>query len=96
MNEEEKFICQQMRTYSDAGLYKNNSAVLAILSAQPSIYNEVESAQKLAQHLRVWMDKYENLFTARKDMCLVYVGVEDGVPYPSEVDEQINQWLEQN
>ena len=93
MNDEERFICQQMRIYSDAGIYKNNQAILSYLDAQPTIYKEIPLAHQLAQHLRVWISKYENLFIQNKDMCLVYVGVEDGVPYPSAVDQQIKDWL---
>ena len=96
MNEEERFICQQMRAYSDSGIYTNNLAVLNELEANPALFDEIPLAFQLAKHLRVWIDKYRTVFTERQDMCLVYVGVEDGVPYPSEVDDQIKQWLAQN
>jgi hypothetical protein len=29
-------------------------------------------------------------------MCLLYVGVEDGVPYPSGVDKEVKAWLLKN
>lgn len=94
MNEEERFICQQMRAYSDTGIYNNNLTVLNELEANPQIFDEIPLAFQLAKHLRVWIDKYKTVFKERQDMCLVYVGVEDGVPYPSDVDDQIKQWLE--
>ncbi len=96
MNEEEVFVCQQMRAYSDSGIYTNNLAVLNELEANPVLFEEIPLAFQLAKHLRVWIDKYRTVFSERSDMCLVYVGVEDGVPYPSEVDDQIKDWLAQN
>lgn len=93
MNMEEKFVCQQMRAFSDTGLFKNNSAVLAEIEAHPAIIKEIPLTNELAQHLRIWIDKYNSVFKVNQNMCLVYVGVEDGVPYPSEVDQQIKQWL---
>lgn len=93
MNKEERFICQQMRAFSDIGLYQNNSAVLNTLIEHPKIMQEIPAAEQLAQHLRVWVNKYQAVFSKHPDMCLVYVGVEDGVPYPSEVDTQIREWL---
>lgn len=96
MNEEEKFICQQMRAYSDTGIYTNNLAVLQELEANPVLFEEIPLAHQLAKHLRMWIDKYHSVFSTRQDMCLVYVGVEDGVPYPSKVDDQIKEWLRAN
>lgn len=93
MNEEERFICQQMRAYSDAGIYNNNLAVLTLLELHPRIFDEIPLSRKLAEHLRVWLDKYTHVFSVNPKMCLIYVGVEDGVPYPSKVDNQIYDWL---
>ncbi|MGQ8366873.1 winged helix-turn-helix domain-containing protein [Glaciecola sp. 1036] len=96
MNDEETFICDQMRAYTDTGIYKHNQAILEDLQNNPEIYDLIPASKQLAQHLRIWIDKYHQVFSQREDMCLVYVGVEDGVPYPSEVDKQIDAWLEAN
>lgn len=96
MNEEERFICAQMRAYSDTGIYKNNSAVLTELEENPAVYDAIPAASQLAQHLRIWINKYEHVFVKREDMCLVYVGVEDDVPYPKEVDKQIKDYIQRN
>lgn len=93
MNEQEKFVCQQVRAFSDTGLFKNNAAVLTLIEQNPEVIQIIPLANKLSEHLHVWLDKYQSVFTQRQDMCLVYVGVEDGVPYPSGVDKQIKEWL---
>ena len=47
----------------------------------------------LRQHLVFWLDKYERVFLKRPEMCLLYTGVEDGVPFPNGVDEKVRRWI---
>ncbi|WP_235938939.1 winged helix-turn-helix domain-containing protein [Thalassotalea algicola] len=93
MTSDEKFVCQQIRAFSSSGLLKNNQAILDELESNHHIYDEIPLAKNLAQHLRIWIDKHNNVFSTREDMCLIYVGVEDGMPYPSGVDQQVKAWL---
>lgn len=94
LNEEEKFIFQQIRSITETGLYKNNLAIVAELSSNPQIFSEIELTSELQQHLIFWLNKYESIFLERQDMCLLYVGVEDGVAYPAEVNQNIKDWLD--
>lgn len=67
-----------------------------MLEANPALFEHIEGTRELKQHLRFWLDKYHGVFINREDMCLLYSGVEDGVPYPSGVDEAVLTWLTQN
>jgi DNA-binding winged helix-turn-helix (wHTH) protein len=94
--QQEKFVCDQMRAITSTGLMKNNQAIVDILDTTPAIFEQIEQAKALQQHLRFWLNKYHAVFTQREDMCLLYVGVEDDVPYPSGVDQRVKEWLAQN
>lgn len=47
----------------------------------------------LRQHLVFWLNKFDRVFVNNKAMCLLYTGVEDGVPFPSYVDDVIKEEL---
>ena len=96
LNEEEKFIFAQIRAMTETGLYQNNFKVVDTLSNHSKIFEQIEGTQELYQHLSFWLNKYHSVFNKRQDMCLLYVGVEDGLPYPSEVNQNIKLWLEQH
>ncbi len=93
LNSQELFVFQQIRSITESGLYKNNLSILSELSSNPRIFDEIELTRELQQHLIFWVNKYESVFVNREYMCLLYVGVEDGVPYPAEVNQNIKKWL---
>ncbi|MBL4661828.1 MAG: winged helix-turn-helix domain-containing protein [Alcanivoracaceae bacterium] len=93
LNEQEKFVFDQIRAMTDTGLYQNNVKIIEQLNSHPKIYSQIKGTRELQQHLTFWLNKYSSVFTQRQDMCLLYVGVEDGVPYPNEVNQNIKDWL---
>lgn len=92
-NQEEAFVCAQMRAITETGLMENNRNIVNTLSEHPIIFDYFADAKVLQQHLIFWLNKYDSVFRQREDMCLVYVGVEDNVPYPSGIDQKIKDWL---
>lgn len=96
MNQQERFVCSQMRAITDTGLMQNNKNIVDTLDKHPAIFEHIEQAKALQQHLRFWLNKYESVFKTRQDMCLLYVGVEDKLPYPSGVDQKIKEWVVEN
>ncbi len=94
MNEEELFLFDQIRAYTDGPMLENNQLILDLINHNPKILTEIPLADELRSHLTIWLNKYHKIFSKNKKMALLYVGVEDGAPYPSEVDKQVNQWLE--
>lgn len=93
MNDAERFVFDQIRGMTNVGLYQNNTKILVELNEHPEIFDLIEGTKALEQHLIFWVNKYHSVFVQREDMCLLYVGVEDGVPYPQEVNQNIIEWL---
>jgi len=49
---------------------------------------------KLKDHLLIWRAKYDGTFVNQPEMCLLYTGVNEGVPFPSELEAQLWKFLE--
>lgn len=96
MTEQEQFICQQVRAYSEGPLYESNLNMYKLLIETPELIDVFPMAQKLKTHLSIWLNKHKKVFLTNHKMCLVYVGVEDGAPFPSELDQQVKDWLKSN
>ncbi len=94
LNNQEKFVFDQIRAMTDNGLYQNNLKILDHLNSHPELYKLIKGSKELQQHLTFWINKYHSVFKQREDMCLLYVGVEDDVPYPSDVNKNVKDWLQ--
>lgn len=93
MNQEERFIFDQMRAMTSGTLYQGNRNMLRLLENNPSLIRELPKLGDVRKHLSFWLKKYDTIFVVRKDMGLLYVGVEDAVPFPSGIDGQVSAWL---
>ena len=60
----------------------------------PEVLDELLSLADLHQHLVFWLNKFEKVFARRPEMCLLYTGVEDGVPFPENLDAELKTWIE--
>ncbi|MCW8879620.1 MAG: winged helix-turn-helix domain-containing protein [Kangiellaceae bacterium] len=96
LTEEEKFIFEHIRAMTEGPLNQGNSEILSLLNQHPEVFEEIDVFFDLNNHLQIWKSKYDKVFLKRKDMCLVYVGVEEGVPFPSEVDALVDSWIRKN
>lgn len=96
LSEREKFIFEQIKAMTAGPLNKGNSDILFLLDEHPEMYREIDTFTPLHSHLQIWKSKFDNVFKQREDMGLVYVGVEDGVPFPSEIDELVDSWIIEN
>ncbi len=96
MNEQERFICQQSRAYTEGPLYENNQAALDLLIENAAVVKALPLANELITHLTLWLNKYHRVFVDSEKMCLLYVGVEDGAKYPADFDQQLADWLADN
>ena len=93
LNHDEKFLFEQIRAMTEGPLYKGNQEILSIIEQNPEVLNQVSAMKELRQHLVFWLNKYERIFLKKPEMCLLYAGVEDGVPFPKGIDGQIAKWL---
>jgi len=94
MNKEELFLFHQIREITKTGLFPSNKAIFELLENNTEIYKKIPKTKALYNHLKFWLNKYQAVFKNREDMCLLYVGVEDGAPYPSGVDQAVKDWLQ--
>jgi hypothetical protein len=93
LTSEERFAFDQIRALTSGHLHEANQGMLDELERNPNLVKAVPSLTKLRQHLVFWLNKYQSTFVTRADMCLLYGGVEDGVPYPREADRVVVEWL---
>lgn len=90
---DEKFIFEQIRAFTSGPLLKGNRELLALLDNHPELYEEIDSFLQLHSHLQIWLNKYDQVFKHHPEMAVLYIGVEDGVPFPTEIDKQVEDWI---
>ena len=93
MTEEEKFQFDQVRAMTEGPLYDGNRSILEILNQNSELLDKIPALTLLRQHLVFWLNKYDKVFANNPKMCLLYTGVEDGVPFPVGLDATIARWL---
>lgn len=85
----ERFEFDQIRALTEGPLVQGNKAVLEILEEHPDLLDKMPLLVDLRQHLVFWVNKYERVFVRTPGMCLLYTGVEDGVPFPPGIDRTV-------
>lgn len=94
MTDEEKRLHQTIRGYTQNVTRPYNEEALNILTMHPDLKTKVKRLKKLEQHLVIWKSKYESTFEGDKTVCLVYIGVEERVPFPKGIENDIREYLE--
>jgi len=89
----QRFVFDQIRGITDGSLLSANSQVAKILNEHPDLASKIASFTPLVNHLNFWLAKYHQVFSQRQDMCVLYVGVEDNLPFPRTVDDDVATWL---
>lgn len=93
MTDEEKRLHQTIRGYTKNVTRPYNEEALRLLTEHPDIKDKVKRLKKLEQHLVIWKSKYESTFEHDETVCLVYVGVEERVPFPKGIENDIREYL---
>jgi len=93
LTEREKFEFDQIRAITEGPLNNGNRRIVEILEEVPELLDELPALTDLRQHLVFWVNKFDRVFSQNKAMCLLYTGVEDGVPFPSHIDDIVQEWL---
>lgn len=96
MNENEHFEFDQIRALTQGPLFEGNNSILQIIGQNPTLRDVLPILGALKTHLIIWLNKYNRVFINNKKMALNFTGVEDGVPFPFGVDEEIENWLSVN
>jgi len=92
----ERFEFDQIRAITEGSLQEGNRKVLELLETNSQLLDIAPKMTLLRQHLRFWLNKYDRVFARNPAMCLLYTGVEDGVPFPPGLDGILEDWLEQH
>jgi hypothetical protein len=93
LNEAERFEFDQIRAMTEGPLYNGNRRILELLENVQGLTDEILELTDLRQHLVFWLNKFDRVFRNNKAMCLLYTGVEDGVPFPAHLDDAIAECL---
>jgi DNA-binding winged helix-turn-helix (wHTH) protein len=93
LSDEQQFVFAQIRAITTGALFTGNNKMYQLLQQYPELKQQLPTLSELERHLSFWLSKYNQVFLKRKDMCLLYVGVEDGVPFPSAIDKEVADWL---
>jgi hypothetical protein len=94
LSEEEKFDFDQIRAMTEGPLQRGNRQLLDAIEGNTAVLDAVPQMVALRQHLVFWLNKYDKVFAGNRAMCLLYTGVEDGVPFPNGIDSTVKTWLE--
>jgi hypothetical protein len=95
MSPSERFEFEMIRAITEGLLHHANTKIAALLATNPSLLMEIPNLRALQQHLEFWLNKFERVFLRQPGMCVLYVGVEDGVPFPRDLDREVETWLGQ-
>jgi hypothetical protein len=93
LDRDERFQFDQIRAMTEGPLHDGNQTILRTLERFPELMEEIPSLLALRQHLVFWLNKYDRVFTKTPAMSLLYTGVEDGVPFPKGIDQEVSLWL---
>lgn len=93
MDRKERFLHANIRNYTQTVLSKCNARILELLKEHPGLLTEIPLVHELKHHLTVWLAKYEGFFQYTPSMCLVYVGVHEGMPFPVGVQDAVRAHL---
>lgn len=83
-----------IRAYTESILQDYNKRALRVLQRNPHLVEVISSFDELKQHLVIWLNKFDLVFRTTPSMCLVYVGVEEGVGFPQDVDDDLAEYLD--
>ena len=83
-----------IRGFTETVFFDYNTNGLLLLQNNPLLEAAIPSAAALRDHLTLWITKYQAVFVDDPTMALLYIGVDEGVPYPIEVEREIWRYLE--
>lgn len=94
LDSDEKRMFSTMRSFTANVLREYNRRALKLIEDNPALEGHFPAVTALRDHLLLWLAKYEGTFVNTPEMCLLYTGVQEGVPFPKELESQLWQFLE--
>jgi hypothetical protein len=93
LTEKEARTFRIIRGFTKSVLFEYNTMMLQVLQEGTSLEHEIPSAAALRDHLTLWLAKYQAAFIKEPNTPLLYVGVNEGVPFPSSFERELWQYL---
>lgn len=93
LTEKEARTFRIIRGFTKSVLFEYNTRMLQVLEGNTALAHEIPSAAALRDHLTLWLSKYQDAFINEPNMPLLYVGVNEGVPFPSNFERELWQYL---
>lgn len=84
---------RMIRAYTESILHEYNTRALQLLEGEPRLADFLPSVPPLKQHLIIWLNKFDHVFLRTPSMCLLYVGVEERVGFPTEIEGELEHYL---
>ena len=94
LDRDERRIFDIIRSFTANVLNDYNRKMLKLIEATPQLVTPIPSLMQLKNHLLLWVAKFDADFPGRPEMCLLYVGVHEGVPFPRSVEWETWTYLE--
>lgn len=91
MTPEERYTHQRIRAQTTT-IYQSNLRAREI-ARQLDLDEAIPALRQLRQHLAIWLNKYDALFLQSPHICVLYAGVEEGVPFPSGIERGLRDYL---
>jgi hypothetical protein len=97
----DKLIPKEARTFqvitefTKSILRDYNHKALALINGNPQLEKHIPSVSELRSHLTLWLSKYDAIFDDNPGIALLYVGVDEGVPYPEKLEWETWSYLKQ-
>ena len=93
---EEKRMHYTIRGYTKNVIKTYNEEALKLLKANPGVKDKINRLKSLDRHIIIWLSKYESTFEHDESVSLVYVGIQERVPFPKGIENDIKEYLELN
>lgn len=94
MTEDERLLHRIIRAYTGDVLASYNRQARDLIRTQPALVEALPRLQDLQQHLDIWLAKFDGVFHATESISLVYVGVEENVPFPTGIESELERLIE--
>jgi hypothetical protein len=94
MTPNERVLHQRIREQTDT-IEKLNRHALYCIEASKDFRRRIPRLERLREHLKAWLDKYDRTFETDPSVGVLYVGVEERKPFPAGIEAGIRQYIEE-
>ena len=78
-----------IRSYTENVLSTFNTKALELIQDNANLVKALPRLKELETHLIIWMAKFKGVFQTTPSMSLVYVGVEEKIPFPRGIESEL-------